>query len=124
MDWQKLFVVPHTLRADYQSLPQAQLCLYNSLIFRNSVTTEPQSLHTMFSATFEITPASSNLEFTTLSASMKNITIHDPHTPAHSYYEAPSQIVANFWRGHNTYECCATPTFYIYSQLPLNGRSQ
>ena len=36
--------MPHTLRADYQSLPQAQLCLYSSLIFRNSVATEPQSL--------------------------------------------------------------------------------
>ena len=36
--------MPHTLRADYQSLPQAQLCLYSSLIFRNSVDTEPQSL--------------------------------------------------------------------------------
>ena len=44
MDWQRLFVVPHTLRADYQSLPQAQLCLYSSLIFRNSVATESQSL--------------------------------------------------------------------------------
>ena len=44
MDWQRLFVVPHTLRADYQSLTQAQLCLYSSLIFRNSAATEPQSL--------------------------------------------------------------------------------
>ena len=36
--------MPHTLRADYQSLPQAQLCLYSSLIFRNSVAIEPQLL--------------------------------------------------------------------------------
>ena len=44
MDWQRLFVVPHTLRADYQSLPQAQLCLYSSVIFRNSVAMPSQSL--------------------------------------------------------------------------------
>ena len=44
MDWQKLFVVTYTLRADNQSQQQAQLCLYSSLIFRNSVITQPLSL--------------------------------------------------------------------------------
>ena len=53
MDWQRLLIVAHTLRADYQSLPQAQLCLYSSLIFRNSVATEPQSLLCSV-ATFEV----------------------------------------------------------------------
>ena len=42
----------------------------------------------MFSATFEITPASSNLEFTTLSAGKKMNTIHIHHTVFNSFFVA------------------------------------